>query len=68
MANSSSRQSANMSGTNYASFTFQVEDDGGTANGGVNLDPNPKTLTINVNNPNAEFRVNTYTLNVQPVP
>ncbi|MGO9111654.1 MAG: DUF4347 domain-containing protein, partial [Thermoguttaceae bacterium] len=35
-------------GTGYASFTFQVEDNGGTANGGVNLDPSPKTMTINV--------------------
>ena len=26
-------------GTAYAGFTFQVEDDGGTANGGVNLAP-----------------------------
>jgi hypothetical protein len=35
-------------GTGYASFTFQVEDNGGTAGGGVNLDPTPNTLTINV--------------------
>ena len=34
--------------TAYMSFTFQVEDDGGTANGGVNLDPSPKTMTVNV--------------------
>ena len=27
---------------------FQVQDNGGTANGGVNLDPTPNTLTINV--------------------
>jgi endonuclease/exonuclease/phosphatase family metal-dependent hydrolase len=32
----------------YSSFTFQVRDDGGTANGGTNLDPQPKTMTINV--------------------
>jgi Ca2+-binding RTX toxin-like protein len=30
------------------SFTFQVRDDGGTANGGVDLDATPKTLTFNV--------------------
>jgi hypothetical protein len=35
-------------GSPYASFTFQVRDDGGTADGGADLDPNPKTLTINV--------------------
>jgi Domain of unknown function (DUF4347)/Bacterial cadherin-like domain len=39
---------ANASGTGYASFTFQVEDDGGTANGGINKDPSPKTMTIDV--------------------
>ena len=39
---------ANANGTNYASFTFQVLDDGGTANGGSNLDPSPNTMTINV--------------------
>jgi hypothetical protein len=36
------------SGTPYTSFTFQVQDDGGTANGGVDLDPTPRTMTINV--------------------
>jgi hypothetical protein len=35
-------------GTPYGIFTFQVEDDGGTANGGHNLDPVPKTMTIDV--------------------
>ncbi len=39
---------ANASGTNYASFTFQVQDDGGTANGGVDLDALPNTLRFNV--------------------
>ncbi len=38
----------NAVGSPYDSFTFQVEDDGGTANGGVNLDPSPRTMTINV--------------------
>jgi hypothetical protein len=35
-------------GSPYATFTFQVRDNGGTANGGVNLDPSPNALTINV--------------------
>jgi len=39
---------ADANGTGYASFTFQVQDDGGTANGGVDLDPTPNTLTVNV--------------------
>jgi len=32
----------------YTSFTFQVQDDGGTANGGLDLDPIANVLTINV--------------------
>ena len=39
---------ANASGAGYASFTFQVQDDGGTAAGGVDLDPTPNTITIDV--------------------
>ena len=39
---------ADANGSAYASFTFQVQDNGGTANGGVDLDPSPNTLTINV--------------------
>ncbi|WRH68813.1 MAG: Ig-like domain-containing protein [Planktothrix sp. GU0601_MAG3] len=38
----------NDNGNNYANFTFQVQDDGGIANGGVNLDPVANTITINV--------------------
>jgi hypothetical protein len=38
----------NGNGAGYAHFTFQVHDNGGTANGGVSLDPTPNTLTINV--------------------
>ena len=38
----------NASGTGYASFTFQVRDNGGIANGGVDLDPSPNTFTIDV--------------------
>ncbi len=43
---------ANANGAPYASFTFQVEDDGGTANGGANLDPTPNTLTMHVTSVN----------------
>jgi len=39
---------ANANGAGYASFTFQVRDDGGTANGGVSIDPTPRTMTVNV--------------------
>ena len=39
----------NDNGTGYASFGFAVTDDGGTANGGVNQDPTPNTITFNVN-------------------
>jgi hypothetical protein len=40
--------SPNANGSPYTTFSFQVQDDGGTANGGVDLDPTPKTMTINV--------------------
>jgi hypothetical protein len=39
---------ANASGAGYASFTFQVQDNGGTANGGMDLDASPNTMTVNV--------------------
>ncbi|WBY03784.1 DUF4347 domain-containing protein [Ramlibacter tataouinensis] len=39
-------------GTTSSSFTFQVRDDGGTANGGVDLDPTPNTLTLSVSTVN----------------
>ena len=39
---------ADANGGGYASFSFQVQDDGGTANGGVDLDPTPNTITVNV--------------------
>ena len=38
----------NANGAGYASFTFQVQDDGGTANSGVDLDPTARTMTMNV--------------------
>jgi Bacterial cadherin-like domain len=34
--------------TPFTSFQFQVKDNGGTQNNGVDLDPNPKVLTITV--------------------
>jgi VCBS repeat-containing protein len=43
---------ANANGAGYASFTFQVQDDGGTANGGVDTDPVAKTLTLDVTSVN----------------
>ena len=33
-------------------FTFQVKDDGGVSNGGVDTDPTPNTMTITVNSVN----------------
>lgn len=39
---------ANVFGEGLTQFTFQVQDDGATANGGIDLDPSPNTITINV--------------------
>jgi Domain of unknown function (DUF4347)/Bacterial cadherin-like domain len=39
---------ANGAGASYAGFTFEAKDDGGTTNGGVDSDPTPNTITINV--------------------
>ena len=39
---------SNATGSPYDSFTFQVQNNGGTANGGVNTDPTPKTMTFDV--------------------
>jgi hypothetical protein len=39
---------ANASGNAYASFTFQVQDDGGVADGGVDLDPTPNSIVLDV--------------------
>ena len=36
------------SGANYSHFTFQVQDDGGTANGGIDTDPTPRTMTVSI--------------------
>src|SRR5262249_11856036 len=38
----------NANGLAYASFGFRVQDDGGSANGGVDRDPVERTITINV--------------------
>lgn len=38
----------NLNGTAAAAFTFQVQDDGGTSGGGIDLDPTPNVMTINV--------------------
>jgi uncharacterized delta-60 repeat protein len=38
----------NANGDHYTSFTFQVEDNGGTTTGGTNLDSIPKTFTFNI--------------------
>ena len=35
-------------GTDHQSFTFQVQDDGGTALDGQDLDPSPNTITVEV--------------------
>ena len=35
-------------GSNYANFEFQVRDDGGTANGGIDTDPSTNVITIDV--------------------
>ncbi len=39
-------------GASFTSFTFQVQDSGGTANGGVNLDPGANIMTIDVTSVN----------------
>src|SRR5262249_8718223 len=38
----------NGNGSPYASFTFQVQDSGGTAGGALDLDQSPNTMTLNV--------------------
>src|SRR6185295_14778952 len=39
----------NANGAPYTSFTFQLRDNGGTANSGIDLDPSPNTVSITVN-------------------
>jgi hypothetical protein len=45
---------AGENGTPYATFAFQVVDDGGQANGGQDTDPSANTMTINVTDVNVE--------------
>ena len=40
---------------NWETFTFQVQDNGGTANGGVDFDQTPNTFTINVTSDDGEI-------------
>ena len=42
----------NANGAAYAQFGFQVQDNGGIADGGVDLDPSANTLTVNVSRVN----------------
>src|SRR5438552_5508444 len=46
------RSSDLANGIGYASFTFQVQDNGGIANGGVDLDQSANTMTVNVTSVN----------------
>jgi len=43
---------AKRNGAAYASFTFQVQDNGGTANGGINTDPTARKMTVSVTSVN----------------
>ncbi|MGB5676410.1 MAG: DUF2341 domain-containing protein, partial [Gammaproteobacteria bacterium] len=42
------KPAANANGTGYDSFSFQVQDDGGTVSGGVDTDASANTITIDV--------------------
>ena len=48
------RGALNGNGSPYTTFTFQVQDNGGTSNGGIDLDPTPNTITVNVTPVNDE--------------
>ena len=43
---------ANDNGTGYTGFTFQVQDNGGTSNSGIDFDQSPNTITVNVTSVN----------------
>ncbi|MCF6808651.1 cadherin-like domain-containing protein, partial [Thiotrichales bacterium 19S9-11] len=45
---------ADANGASYSSFTFQVKDDGGTSNGGVDTDQSANTITFDVTAVNDE--------------
>jgi ELWxxDGT repeat protein len=53
---------ANAGGAPYAAFTFQVRDDGGTANGGLNLAPTANSITFHVTPQNDPPVVGTLTV------
>ncbi|RYF52631.1 MAG: tandem-95 repeat protein, partial [Comamonadaceae bacterium] len=42
------QNTADANGNGLSSFAFQVRDNGGTINGGVDTDPTPNTITFNV--------------------
>lgn len=48
LANLTWASAASENGSGYAAFTFKVRDDGGTANGGIDTDQTPRTVTFNV--------------------
>jgi hypothetical protein len=52
----------------HTSFTFQVQDDGGTPDGGSDLDPTPNTFTLFFDNQSSNFVQGLYVdvLNRQP--
>ena len=43
---------ANANGLSYADFDFKVRDDGGTDDGGIDLDPSANTITLDVTSVN----------------
>ena len=55
-------------GNGVASFTFQVQDDGGTANGGLDLDASPNTISFNVSANLPPVAVNDSYTTVQDAP
>jgi uncharacterized repeat protein (TIGR01451 family) len=57
----------NVNGSPCTSFIFQVQDNGGTALGGIDLDPTPKTLTIDVTPVNDAPAISPGTLESQTV-
>ncbi len=46
------RPATNDHGHNYTNFDFRVQDDAGTAGGGIDIDTTPRTLTIDVTSVN----------------
>lgn len=55
---------ANALASPYSTFQFQVQDNGGTGNGGIDLDPTSRSLTVNVTSGlvgGPEMQINSYT-------